>query len=81
MDIERDVSAPALAEPTAEAWWKKMRVGTMVLIWDGSNAQSCLSMMEVIDYNGEEREFKGWYHIHHAAAAVYRFEHPQCSML
>ena len=53
----------------------------MVLFWDRSNAQSRLSMMEVIDYNGEEREFKGRYHIHRAAAAVYRFERPQCSMM
>ena len=53
----------------------------MVLFWDRSNAQSCLSMMDVIDYNSEERKFKSWYHIHRAAAAMYRFERPQCSML
>ena len=52
----------------------------MVLFWDRSNAQNCLSVMEVIDFNSEEREFKGWYYIHRAAVAVYRYDRPQCIM-
>ena len=59
IESERDVCIPAAVEPNNEAWWKKVRVGTMVLFWTRSNVQSWLSMMEVTNVNGDEQELTG----------------------
>ena len=80
IDTERDVCVPAAVEPTAEAWWKKIRAGSMVLFWTRTNVRSWLSMMEVINVNGDEQEFLGWYYVHRTPASVYRFDKPQCDM-
>ena len=80
IDDARDVNLPIPATPSGEAWWKKVKAGTMVLFWLRGNEDCRLSMMEVTNTNMAEHDFTGWYYIHRAAARVYRFGRPQCEM-
>jgi hypothetical protein len=80
IDDARDVNLPIPATPSGEAWWKKVKAGTMVLFWLRDNEDCRLSMMEVTNTNVAEHDFTGWYYIHRAAARVYRFGRPQCEM-
>jgi hypothetical protein len=80
IDHESETNTPVISEPNADAWWKKVRSGAMVLFWRRDNVKSWLTVMEVTNINKSEHELTGWYYMHRNPASVYRFDGPLCSM-